>query len=307
MRSSNKEKYAQRPAQEIHDSIKILFLGDQATGKNSIIRSAQGKEHVTLNDIKPLQNQVFVTTEENKTVRCDIWNPGDKRTLKKNKASYFNPDAIVFVADSTNRDSFKDIEKDWIPLAKEISSSEPLKYFALNKMDLPEAYVVEPEPAASKFKNLGFTGSYAVSAKAGTDIDFMMKGIVTECIANRNIKNMKAIKEQNAQLSSTQYKTLITDLTKYVDSGAQESKPFFGTEYSKDQKVHAAVALIHALQKNDPSLLEEKKEEFKSILRDGNLGDIIRDYVKKNHPNGTNTVSDFIDNLCTERAPGLKP
>ena len=99
--------------------INILIIGEKTEGKSSFIKNfveGEGKFNKAENDISYAYR---VENVNGLIIRFNIYNSSSESEFKKIVPTVKIPDAIIFVCDQTNRDSFELLETKWRKLVVE--------------------------------------------------------------------------------------------------------------------------------------------------------------------------------------------
>ena len=121
-------------------SFKIVFLGDQSTGKTSIIHrfkydQFEDNYNATIG-IDFITQKMYI---EDRVITLNLWDTAGQEKFKSLIPSYIkDSQTVVVVYDITNRDSFESVEK-WMADARELRDvDQALIVMAGNKADLAE-------------------------------------------------------------------------------------------------------------------------------------------------------------------------
>eukprot|EP00400_MALV-I_sp_L67-5_P000937 gene937-588_t len=156
---------------------KLVFLGDQATGKTSIITrfmydTFDSSYQATIG-IDFLSKTMYL---EDRTVRLQLWDTAGQERFRSLIPSYIRDSSVaVVVFDATNRASFLNTQK-WIEDVRAERGSDVIICLVANKTDLVDRRQVsteEGEKEASK-NNCLFIET---SAKAGANIKALFRKI----------------------------------------------------------------------------------------------------------------------------------
>ena len=118
---------------------KIVFLGDQSTGKTSIIHrfiydSFDDNYQATIG-IDFMSQKMYV---EDKIIILNLWDTAGQERFKSLIPSYIKDSAVAIVVyDICNRESFNSVEK-WIDDARNLREDDVLLILAGNKADLTD-------------------------------------------------------------------------------------------------------------------------------------------------------------------------
>ncbi|CAD8092283.1 unnamed protein product [Paramecium primaurelia] len=180
---------------------KIVFLGEQAVGKTSIINrfifdNFTGNEQPTVG-IDFISKTLQV---DNKSVRLQLWDTAGQERFRSLIPSYIrDSQAAIICYDITNEKSFQNLPR-WIEDVKEERGDEVLIYILGNKIDLESERLISTKQAEDKAKELG-AQFQEVSAKNATNVAEFFKKLSYELLGN------PAEQSQNQQQQQQQPKT----------------------------------------------------------------------------------------------------
>lgn len=165
---------------------KIVLLGDSAVGKTSLIRryvfnqfedsyvATIGSKVTT----KELKIQMPNRTEHLTLVIWDLIGREGYHAL--HSRTFVGVHGALLVADLTREETFKSLERYWIPILFKVVENVPL-VFVCNKSDLKEEYEFEPEDlvdVASRYNEgqdrilpAGLESWYSTSARNGSNVN----------------------------------------------------------------------------------------------------------------------------------------
>ena len=120
------------------DDIKVILIGEMATGKTSLINTCIGLEFK--HKIKSTQSSSIMqkkVTIDDKTYIIDLWDTIGQEIFRS-LTKIFMKDAkiVIFVYDITRLDTFNQIVEFWYDNAKEVLGDEPVMGIVGNKEDL---------------------------------------------------------------------------------------------------------------------------------------------------------------------------
>jgi len=156
---------------------KLVFLGDQATGKTSIITrfmydTFDSSYQATIG-IDFLSKTMYL---EDRTVRLQLWDTAGQERFRSLIPSYIRDSSVaVVVFDVTNRQSFTNTSK-WIEDVRAERGNDVIICLVGNKTDMNDRRCVSTEEGqgAADKSNCLFIES---SAKAGTNIKALFRKI----------------------------------------------------------------------------------------------------------------------------------
>ena len=181
--------------------LKILLIGDTSVGKTALILKYVDKQfsenHISTIGLE-YKDKIIRINE--KKIKLQIWDTsGQERYRSITKSFYRNANALLFVFDVTNENSFDHI-KDWL-IESENFANDFKKILVGNKIDLKNKRIVDKERMENfaKKKNMK---CFETSAKEGTNVDLIFKEI-TKLILNN--KTDEEINEEflNRTINST--------------------------------------------------------------------------------------------------------
>jgi len=157
---------------------KLVFLGDQSTGKTSIINrfiydTFDGKDHPTVGVDFISKTLNF----ENRTIRLQLWDTAGQERFRSLIPSYIRDSSVaVVVFDVSSKSSFSNLTK-WVNDVRGERGSEVLLVIVGNKIDIEEREVTkaEGEQLAKEHDAI----YYEVSAKLGTNINNLFMSIAS--------------------------------------------------------------------------------------------------------------------------------
>lgn len=164
-------------------TIKVVLVGDGASGKTSIIRrychEDFGAAYAQTVGLDFFMKRLALPGEKNVTLQ--IWDIGGQSIGGKMLKTYLeDADAIALTYDMTNRDSFENLQ-DWLDLARKQKRPEgkapPTMALIANKRDLLHLRAVTAEQHETFAKQNGLL-QLEVCAKDGVNIDMAFRKIV---------------------------------------------------------------------------------------------------------------------------------
>lgn len=161
---------------------KVIVMGDGAVGKSSLINRycqdgfAQSYKQTIGVDFFNKK----LTLPGDKNVTLQIWDIGGQQIGGKMLGKYiFGCQAVCFVYDTTNAESFKNVE-DWLQFVKTEFKGSDMPYCALigNKIDLPQRQVRNDKHNLMAVEN--HLTPFLVSAKSGEKVNGMFQKIAAD-------------------------------------------------------------------------------------------------------------------------------
>ena len=181
---------------------KIVLIGDTCVGKSCIL--------VRFSDDVFVEN--YVTTigvdfrfktmiVKNKIAKIQIWDTaGQERYRSITTAYYRGAAAIIICCDSTNKESFYNINN-WIEEISKYTDKDVDKIVLMNKCDLVEERQIEKNEIAKFEKDNGIK-IMEVSAKTGNGIDKAFEYIIEKLIDNHEKKNNSSMTLQSGNVNN---------------------------------------------------------------------------------------------------------
>ena len=181
---------------------KIVLIGDTCVGKSCIL--------VRFSDDVFVEN--YVTTigvdfrfktmiVKNKIAKIQIWDTaGQERYRSITTAYYRGAAAIIICCDSTNKESFYNINN-WIEEISKYTDKDVDKIVLMNKCDLVEERQIDKNEIAKFEKDNGIK-IMEVSAKTGNGIDKAFEYIIEKLIDNHEKKNNSSMTLQSGNVNN---------------------------------------------------------------------------------------------------------
>ena len=171
-------------------AFKILLLGDSSVGKTCFLKRYTDNtfQDAYLSTIGFDFKYKFVTLEEGKTVKVQLWDTaGEERFRTIAKSYYKGAHGIVLIYDVTNRKTYENIRK-WMNQIKDDSSSNISIILVANKIDCENEYrqvTKEEGKTLAKSNNLPI---FEASAKDNINVEESFKYLIEKI--NQNISNI---------------------------------------------------------------------------------------------------------------------
>jgi Ras-related protein Rab-1A len=181
---------------------KIVLIGDTCVGKSCIL--------VRFSDDVFVEN--YVTTigvdfrfktmiVKNKIAKIQIWDTaGQERYRSITTAYYRGAAAIIICCDSTNKESFYNVNN-WIDEISKYTDKDVDKLVLMNKCDLVEERQIDKNDI-SKFEKESGLKVMEVSAKTGNGVDKAFEYIIEKLIDKNEKKNNNTMTLQGGSLVS---------------------------------------------------------------------------------------------------------
>ncbi len=163
-------------------SFKILLLGDSSVGKTCFLKRYTDNtfQDAYLSTIGFDFKYKFVTLEEGKTVKVQLWDTaGEERFRTIAKSYYKGAHGIVLIYDVTNRKTYDNIRK-WMNQIKDDSSSNISIILVANKIDCENEFrqvTKEEGEVLAKNNNLPI---FEASAKDNINVEESFKYLIEE-------------------------------------------------------------------------------------------------------------------------------
>jgi len=167
-----------------YQSIKLVLAGQAATGKTSILMRIMHDiyseyPNSTIGVDFQVKQMQYLDPETNKEipVRLQIWDTAGQERFHAVVGQFFrNANAVLYVIDANNYDSFCELKEFWIPLVERSMSELPVQIIAMNKIEClaDPNYLKEVEDFAED----GCYSFICCSAKESTNINKIFSRIV---------------------------------------------------------------------------------------------------------------------------------
>ena len=163
-------------------AFKILLLGDSSVGKTCFLKryTENTFQDAYLSTIGFDFKYKFVTLEEGKTVKVQLWDTaGEERFRTIAKSYYKGAHGIVLIYDVTNRKTYENIRK-WMNQIKDDSSSNISIILVANKIDCENEFrqvTKEEGEVLAKNNNLPI---FEASAKDNINVEESFKYLIEE-------------------------------------------------------------------------------------------------------------------------------
>ena len=180
--------------------IKIVIVGDSGVGKSCIIgKFSKGTKNDELESDVGAFTECFIKIN-NTSIKCDLWDtPGQELYISINRLSYVNANIICLVYDTTNKNSFENIEKIWLPNLKDCVEKNNV-FLALigNKSDLFQNEAVNELEARDYAKSIN-ASFFLTSAKIKDDIDSFFKDLVSQYLGPEFLMKINSLNEEKME------------------------------------------------------------------------------------------------------------
>ncbi|KAK1933038.1 Ras family protein [Babesia divergens] len=164
--------------------IKIVLLGEQSTGKTSIVTRFVYDHFVPAYAATiGIDFLSKVVTVNGKTMRLQLWDTAGQERFRTLMPSYIrDSSAAIVVYDITSRESFEKV-KDWIKDIKELRGDKAIIVIVGNKTDLLDKRKVSYDEGEEEAKKLECLFC-ETSAKNGDNINDLFNTVATELLKN---------------------------------------------------------------------------------------------------------------------------
>ena len=142
--------------EEEDDDIKVILVGETATGKTSLINTSIGLEFQEKVDSTQSSSIMQKKMEINKkTYSVNLWDTiGQEQYRSLTKIFMKGAKIVIFVYDITRLDTFEQLDF-WLDSTKEVLGDKPVLGIVGNKYDLYYKEAVKEEDAEEYAKNKG--------------------------------------------------------------------------------------------------------------------------------------------------------
>ena len=183
---------------------KIVLIGDTCVGKSCILvrfsDDVFSENYVTTIGVDFRFKTMIV---KNKITKIQIWDTaGQERYRSITTAYYRGAAAIIICCDSTNKDSFYNLNN-WIDEIAKYTDKDVDKLILMNKCDLVEDRVID-KSEMNKFEKENGIKIMEVSAKTGDGIDKAFEYIIQKLIENNEKKNSNTLTLQGGNNNNKQ-------------------------------------------------------------------------------------------------------
>lgn len=156
---------------------KVVFLGDQSTGKTSILTRFMydkfDSSYAATIGIDFLSKTLYL---EDRTVRLQLWDTAGQERFRSLIPSYIRDSSVaVIVYDISNRQSFQNVSR-WVDEVRAERGSDVIIALVGNKSDLVDQRQVSIEEGDAKARELKVL-FIETSAKAGFNVKSLMRRI----------------------------------------------------------------------------------------------------------------------------------
>ena len=183
---------------------KIVLIGDTCVGKSCILvrfsDDVFSENYVTTIGVDFRFKTMII---KNKIAKIQIWDTaGQERYRSITTAYYRGAAAIIICCDSTNKDSFYNLNN-WIDEIAKYTDRDVDKLILMNKCDLVENRQID-KSEISKFEKENGVKIMEVSAKTGDGIDKAFEFIIEKLIDKNEKKNTNTMTLQQQSINNNQ-------------------------------------------------------------------------------------------------------
>ena len=162
------------------DTIKVVLIGESGTGKTSIIQQYAYKifdADCATSISSQYISKIISIPELKKSVRLEIWDTaGQERYRSMAKLFYKDAKIIIFVYDSTSKNSYDELINFWIPEVQNNCMKGVRFAIVANKCDLYEIESVTIEEGNNLADKIGAIFQ-KTSAKSGVGVDNLFQNL----------------------------------------------------------------------------------------------------------------------------------
>ena len=162
---------------------KIIVIGDENTGKTSIIHQYTRKSFPTAHFTTPLPIE-HMKSMNNKCI-LSIWDTAGADEWKSMNPSVFHGShAVIYLASFDNQKSLSDLKNGWFPTVNEHLQNIP-SFLAVNKDDLDDDHKVIEINEIEQMKNeIDACDLIFVSAKENKNVDELFGLVADKLVEN---------------------------------------------------------------------------------------------------------------------------
>lgn len=151
---------------------KIIIIGDSSVGKSSVLaRFVEDRFSAQYISTIGVDFRIKTVQVDNKIIKLQMWDTAGQERFRTITSSYYRGcHGVICVADLTDKESFKSIDK-WINEVNQYSSYPDIpKILFGNKVDLTNKIVVHTKYAEERAREYGMM-YYETSAKNGQGVE----------------------------------------------------------------------------------------------------------------------------------------
>ena len=183
---------------EEEEGIKVILVGEEGTGKTSLINTAVGKKFVEGTQISSMTCSFVKLTKEldDTEYTINLWDTiGQERFRSLTKVFFKNSEIVIFVFDITSKESFDSLEFWYDTVEKEIGS-EPIKGLAANKQDLFEKQEVDDNTIQIYARKNGLKFKFTTATNP-TNFNKLLEELLSDFLKNGTSEKRKRLLEKN--------------------------------------------------------------------------------------------------------------
>ena len=162
----------EKDEKEKEKSLKLVLIGNMGVGKTSILtKYCDDKFNENIISTSGIEFKTKTIHKNGYKVKMQIWDTSGQERFRSITPNYFrSSDALLFVFDVTNEESFKVI-KDFINLSEGCSHKNLIKILIGNKIDQEEKRLIQKDDIATFAQQYNFNKYFEASAKKGDKIN----------------------------------------------------------------------------------------------------------------------------------------
>ena len=168
----------EKDEKEKEKSLKLVLIGNMGVGKTSILtKYCDDKFSENIISTSGIEFKTKTIHKNGYKVKMQIWDTSGQERFRSITPNYFrSSDALLFVFDITNEESFKAIQ-DFINLSEGHSHKNLIKILIGNKIDQEEKRKIKTDEIASFVKQYNFNEFFETSAMKGDKINDIFERI----------------------------------------------------------------------------------------------------------------------------------
>ena len=261
-------------------TIKILILGDEKVGKSSLYEKFINRKFLTnYSQSKTIQFKQTNLNLNGETINLKFFDtPGNEEKHKIYTSVYVDTTGIIVMFDLTNKNSFENIFKKWIPDFFNFLKIKPTDCFPLiiigNFSDLSKKRVFEKKEIEEKLKEVSKYTNYffyqEISIKSDSIPNFMKKVLLFI-----NTKpEISPPSSDNKQISENEINSLKEKIKKLEEENKKEreekekNKVILSSLNDKVQMLEQVKMILTEKDKKDKNEMDKLKEEIKKLLEE---------------------------------------
>jgi small GTP-binding protein len=202
---------------EINDKIptySVVLLGDSQVGKTQILNQKSNfqfnEEYEVTMDVVFNNVEAQIKQDDSyQNIKLTVFDTPGQEKYKTIIHDYVKQaQAVVFVYDITNKESFNNIQT-WMNLAQTKATKEAVYFLVGNKIDKEDEMAVTTNEAQNFAKKYNMK-SFEVSASTGDDISELFEAIANACFGEDHIekKTMNLLKILKINILKSSYQRI---------------------------------------------------------------------------------------------------